>query len=206
MATPMPAELRFESRHNNCALLNKNLPEATLFLPMIQILRRSRIFYDLTVNLVIPYTLVIKFWRTAAFRCDTVPLCISVTVNETEIVITEDNIRRVLRFDDNAHDRLEFGYVLLQGCFERMGYRGNLNVDTFNKKNIPPIWRFLAHVLIVCFSSRKVGFDSANQSVRSFMVALVLNKRYNFTRFVFNAMKSNITVGKQLFIMFPSYI
>lgn len=127
-------------------------------------------------------------------------------MNDREIVITEESVRRFLRFDDEAHDRVEFGYTLLQGCFGRMGYRGNLNMEPFNKKNRLPIWRFLVHVLIVCFSARKGGFDSANQAVQSAIVALVLNKRYNFTRFIFNSMKSNITEGIHRFIMFPRYI
>lgn len=155
---------------------------------------------------VIRYELVNQFWRTVVFRHDTVPSSIHATVNNQEIVITKESIRRVLRFDDDAHDRVEFGYVLLQGCFRRMGYQGNLNEDKFNKKIIPLIWRFLAHVIIVCFSTPKGGDDSGNQVVQSTIVALVLNKRYNFMRYIFNAMKSNIANGTQRFIMFPRYI
>ena len=62
------------------------------------------------------------------------------------------------------------------------------------------------HVLIICLSSRKAGFDGIGQTVQSMMVALTLNKPYNFSKYVFLSMCSNIHARPHRFLMFPHFI
>lgn len=147
-----------------------------------------------------------QFWRTAHFRHDTSPRSIRATVLGQEVIITEQNIRRVLGFNDAPDQRIEFGQELIYGCFRRMGYRRVLNQKKFNKINLPPIYRFLVHTYVSCLSNRKGGHDAGNLQVLSGCVALLLNKPYNFTRYIFNSMLGNIANGDQRFIQFPRFI
>lgn len=92
---------------------------------------------------------------------------------------------------ENADYRTEFPLFLITGCFQRIGYIGNFNNSQLRKTNMSPTWRFLMHVLIVCLSTRRGGLNGIGQVVQSAMVALVLKKPYNFSRYVFNSMKNN---------------
>ena len=61
------------------------------------------------------------------------------------------------------------------------------------------------HVLIVCLSARKAGLDDIGQTMQYAMVALVLNKPYNFSRYIFSSMANNIS-SPQKFLMFPRFV
>ena len=180
MAEP-PQELKFEARHNTIALLDTNLPEARPYVSMINFLRRSRIFHAITATCPISYVLVEQFWKTAEYRLDLEAPTISATVADREIHVTEELVRQTLRFDDSIQDRTDFPYPLIVGCFQRMGYIGAFNDSQLQKINLSPVWRFLMHVLIVYLSARKAGLDGIGQTMQSAMVALVLNKPYNFS-------------------------
>ena len=87
-----------------------------------------------------------------------------------------------------------------------MGYIGEFNDSQLRKTNLSPIWRFLKHVIIVCLSARKAGLDDIGQTMQSAMVALVLNKPYNFSRYVFSSMANNVSSPQHKFLMFPRFL
>ena len=62
------------------------------------------------------------------------------------------------------------------------------------------------HILIMCISSRRAGFDGMGQHMQSAMVALTLNKPYNFSKYVFDSMKDNIAASAKRFILFPRFV
>ncbi|KAI3773842.1 hypothetical protein L1987_48378 [Smallanthus sonchifolius] len=43
-------------------------------------------------------------------------------------------------------------------------------------------WRYFAHILIMCISSRKAGKDALSHHLAAKMVGLSLNKGYNFSK------------------------
>ena len=198
--------LKFELRHNICALLDVNIPEAQPYVKLLNFLRQSRISHAITTNFAISYNNIAQFWSTVVYHCDKDPPTILATVAGNEIRITEASIRMVLQFGDNAEDRTEFPLTLINGCFQRMGYIGNFNDSQLRKTNLSPVWRFLMHVLIVCLSARKVGLDGIGLSLQSAMVALVLNKPYNFSKYVFSSMIHNVGPSPHKFLMFPRFV
>lgn len=68
------------------------------------------------------------------------------------------------------------------------------------------------HLLIVCLYARKGGFDGIGQSLQSVMVALTLNKPYNFSSYIFQAMKTNTLASPipnkniRKFLLFPRFV
>ena len=129
---------------------------------------------------------------TTDYRCDINPPVIIATVADREIRITEQLVRDILHFGDEVNDRTDFPSELIVGCFTRMGYIGEFNDSQLRKTNLSPNWRFLMHVLIVCLSARKAGLDGIGQTMQSAMVVLVLNKPYNFSKYVFSSMANNV--------------
>lgn len=175
-----PVQLKFEASHNTCALQDDTLPEAALYLEMIQFLRRSRIHYAITADTPIYHPLTDQFWNTAFHAT---PPSIRAIVAGHQIVITEDSIRDVLQFGDVAEDRVEFHLFFYQRLFWKNG--------NYTRWTSPQYGLFLRTCWFVCLSSRKGGFDGIGSSLQSVMVALVLKKQFNFSRYVFLAMKVN---------------
>ena len=95
MAARLPV-LKYEARHNTCALLEPKIPEARPFAEMINFLRRSRIYHAITESCPISYNHITQFWTTAEYHCEITPPVIIATVAGHEIRITEQIIRDVL--------------------------------------------------------------------------------------------------------------
>ncbi|KAL8228463.1 hypothetical protein R6Q57_016047 [Mikania cordata] len=53
---------------------------------------------------------------------------------------------------------------------------------------------------------RKGTFDELRDLIRSAMVALILNKPFNFSAMIFIYMSDNITKAKDRFYMYPRFI
>lgn len=87
------------------------------------------------------------------------------------MVITEDIIRTVLRFNDTADDRVDFPVELITGCFQRMGYQGDITVNNLMKPELSPSWRYLMHILIMRLGPHKEGYDYMTRPAQSMMVA-----------------------------------
>lgn len=68
------------------------------------------------------------------------------------------------------------------------------------------------HVLIVCLYARKGGLDGMGQSLQSAMVALTFNQPFNFSAYVFQAIKANALASPILstnvikFLLFPRFL
>ncbi|HEY5235956.1 MAG TPA: hypothetical protein VIJ14_07250 [Rhabdochlamydiaceae bacterium] len=201
----MADDLKNEPRHNTVAFLDANLVEAQTYIDMIQFLRRSRIYFAITADPPIYSNLIEDFWSSAQFHCETDPPCIRATVEGTVVEITEQIVRDVLRFGDVGEERTEFPMFLIRGCFLRMGYNGDINAAMMKKTHLPSTWRFLMHIIIVCLSNRKAGFDVLSHATQSAMTALVLNKPFNFSGLIFSYMKNN-TSSRLKFLLYPRFI
>ncbi|KAI3825659.1 hypothetical protein L1987_07195 [Smallanthus sonchifolius] len=68
-------------------------------------------------------------------------------------------------------------------------------------------WRYFAHVMIMCISSRKAGKDAMGHDLAAAMVSLSLNKGYNFSRYIFKALNDQInTVERFRFLLYPRFV
>ncbi|MFS7994392.1 hypothetical protein Hanom_Chr12g01105411 [Helianthus anomalus] len=52
--------------------------------------------------------------------------------------------------------------------------------------------KYFLHILIQCLGKREVRYDMASSSVLGIMIALTLNKDFNFSRAIFENMKENL--------------
>ncbi|KAI3807552.1 hypothetical protein L1987_23482 [Smallanthus sonchifolius] len=101
---------------------------------------------------------------------DVEPHVLRATVNNTEIAISEETIRAALDLGGNADDPISYPSTLIMGCFQRMGYHGKQN-DT---------------------QARKAGTDGLKMALQTAMVALRLNKRFNFPLYFYREMVMQI--------------
>ncbi|MFS7912851.1 hypothetical protein Hanom_Chr02g00134721 [Helianthus anomalus] len=80
-----------------------------------------------------------------------------------------------------------------QSYFYRMGYTGYVNETNFSKANLPRHYKFFMHIIIHTMGHRKSGYDVGVDYITCMIVALVLNLPYNFSKLIFEQMKTNLT-------------
>ncbi|MFS7946162.1 hypothetical protein Hanom_Chr06g00532781 [Helianthus anomalus] len=105
---------------------------------------------------------------------------IEAKIQGKDIIVTEAVIREVLKFGDQTQHPTSFG-----------------------KDKV----RFLVHVFLLCISVNKNGLDQLNQIQTSAMVALVNDRDYNFTTFIFDNMRRMLeNPKKKIFMLYPIFV
>ncbi|KAJ0771055.1 hypothetical protein HanPI659440_Chr07g0264651 [Helianthus annuus] len=96
-----------------------------------------------------------------------------------------------------------------RGCLLRMKCTDDIFRGQINKTKLPMRYKFLLHILIQCLSNRRSGYDMASNDLIGLMVALVLNKPFCISSYLFSNMKENLRrIGAtgHKFWMYPRFL
>ncbi|KAJ0785855.1 hypothetical protein HanOQP8_Chr02g0048101 [Helianthus annuus] len=148
-----------------------------------------------------------RFWKNAKYdeESKVITSIVSLTGEDKEIVITEQLVREVLDFPDDENSPTKFPERMVKGCMLRMGYNGPLNSANYLKSCFSKPYKFFIHSIVHALSHRKGGYDVMRDYQMNMVTALVLNKKYNFSRIIFHYMKENITSGSKTWI-YPRFV
>ncbi|KAI3776288.1 hypothetical protein L1987_46064 [Smallanthus sonchifolius] len=179
---------------NEFNLLAHTEPEwkgaALQYREIIDFLNRSKISYAISADPIVsrPY--------------------LKATVVGHDITFSEDIIRRVLQFRDLSTDPTAYPGYFVDGCWrQRMGYVGVREYASYKKMWVLDQWRYFAHVMIMCISSRKAGKEAMGHDLAAAMVGLSLNKGYNFSRYVFKAINDQINTAERFrFLLYLRFV
>ncbi|KAJ0525247.1 hypothetical protein HanHA300_Chr09g0309851 [Helianthus annuus] len=94
---------------------------------------------------------------------------------------------------------------MVKGCMLRLGYNGPLNKANYLKACFPKLYKFLIHSVLHALSHRKGGYDVMRDYQMNMVTAIVLNKKYNFSKIVFHYMVENITSKSKTWI-YPRFV
>ncbi|KAI3742528.1 hypothetical protein L1987_60212 [Smallanthus sonchifolius] len=169
------------------------MSEAVNFQGIIGFLNRSRLRVALSADPYISLVYIQQFWDTVHQDTDIEPHVLRATVNNTEIAISSETIRAALTLGGVADDPMSYPGTLIMGCFQRMGYRGIPNDTQARKGGLVGEWMYFMHVIIQCLSPRKAGTDGLKIALQAAMVALTLNKRFNFALYIYRELVMQIT-------------
>ncbi|GJW52872.1 hypothetical protein Tco_0096957 [Tanacetum coccineum] len=86
-----------------------------------------------------------------------------------------------------------------------MGYQPDSDKLTFQKGVFLPQWRFLIHTLLHCLSPKKTAWERFSSNIATALICLAINRKYNFSRLVFEHMVTNIGRPHK-FLMYPRFI
>ena len=118
------------------------------FKSLIVGLNACSITHAVGANPVITRELITDFWSNVRFNKEGANGAgtLESNVRGTHVVISEQSIRRVLRFGDQPEFPTEFPVVKVIGALELMSYEGHYPPTI--KKLLPPFWRQIgrAHV------------------------------------------------------------
>ncbi|KAJ0541341.1 hypothetical protein HanLR1_Chr09g0306781 [Helianthus annuus] len=197
----------FEPSHNICCVYDETLPKMTVFKEILPFMRRLPIQKALTDQHKVFKSHVAHFWKNAKYdeENDVINSSVSINGEDKEIIITEQLVREVLEFPDDDNSPTGFPERMVKGCMLRMGYNGPLKKANYLKACFMKPYKFFIHSVIHALSHRKGGYDVMKDYQMCMVTALVLNKKYNFSRIVFHYMKDNITSGSKSW-MYPRFV
>ncbi|GJX45976.1 hypothetical protein Tco_0262652 [Tanacetum coccineum] len=190
--------------HNMVAFLEKSTGSAG-FHQVIDFLNRSHICYALTKKPDVYISFIKQFWRSAeATTDDNGEVQIAATIDGHSMSITEASLRRHLKLDDQD------GITSIPNSeiFEQlalMGYHTDSDKLTFQKGAFSPQWRFLIHNILHCLSPKKTAWEQFSSNIATAIICLATNRKYNFSRMIFEHMVSNIS-SPHKFLMYPRFI
>ncbi|KAD5318124.1 hypothetical protein E3N88_18070 [Mikania micrantha] len=147
-----------------------------------------------------------SFWESAKLISVDEEYVIEANVLGQALRVTEADIKRVLQFGGEPNGMTLIPKRCIKGCFLRIRYFGAYNAISVKKGKLPLQYKMLALVLLHCLSMRKGTFDELRDMMRSAMVALILNKPFNFYAMIFRYMSDNITKAKDRFYMYPRFV
>ncbi|GKA74751.1 putative ribonuclease H-like domain-containing protein [Tanacetum coccineum] len=126
------------------------------------------------------------------------------TVDGHSLSITEGSIRRHLKLDDqDGLISLPTSEIFAQLAL--MGYVTDSDKLTFQKGAFSPQWRFLIHLILHCLSPKKTAWEQFSSNIAAAVICLATNRRFNFSRMIFDHMVSNIS-SPHKFLMYPRFI
>ncbi|MFS7975729.1 hypothetical protein Hanom_Chr10g00884161 [Helianthus anomalus] len=79
-----------------------------------------------------------------------------------------------------------------RGCLLRMKCIVDIFNTQINKGDLPLRYKFLLQVLIQCISNRRARYDMEGNGLVGLMVALVLNKPFSISKYIFANIKENM--------------
>ncbi|GJU40134.1 hypothetical protein Tco_1193091 [Tanacetum coccineum] len=175
------------------------------FHQIIDFLNLSYICYALTKTPDVCVSYIKQFWRPAEVStAENGEVKITATIDGHSLTITEGSLRRHLKLDDQ--DGLSS--IPNSEIFEQlalMGYHTDSDKLTFQKGAFSPQWRFLIHNVLHCISPKKTAWEQFSSNIATALICLATNRKYNFSRMIFEHMVSNIS-SPHKFLMYPRFI
>ncbi|KAF5796224.1 hypothetical protein HanXRQr2_Chr08g0348961 [Helianthus annuus] len=185
-------EVMSEKRHNQIAFLDP-AEKITELKEITQWIRESRINNAVTFSTPVYKSLVKAFGNSASVVQIDGTKVIQGQVNNLNVVVSPEILNTVLELQDDSNAPFSIPIMCTRGCLLRMKCIGDVFSSQINKGDFPLRYKFLLHVLIQCLSNRRSSYDIACNDLVGFMVALVLNKPFSISKYIFANMKENIT-------------
>ncbi|MFS8034415.1 hypothetical protein Hanom_Chr17g01580901 [Helianthus anomalus] len=168
----------FDPLHNTGCVYDKTLLKMAGFKDILEFMERLPIQKALADQRLVFRSHIKYLWEKATYDAanNTINSLVKVNGKDEPIIITEQLVREVLNFQGDENSRTKFPERMVKGCILRMGYNGDLNKANYLKANFPRL---------------KGGYDVMRDYQMNMVTALVLSKKYNFTKIVFHYLVEN---------------
>ncbi|KAF5774951.1 hypothetical protein HanXRQr2_Chr13g0606581 [Helianthus annuus] len=180
-----------EPRHNMAAYLQPEDKVSPEYKGIMEYLHRARINYAITTQHTAYQSQIKEFWNSAVVETVNNQEVIRGFVTEKPVVITENTIRARLQLGDQPEDSTSIDLQCQRGLLMRLGYSENVLANQINKGFMPLRYKFLLHILIHCLSNKWSGYDLSPIELTGLFTALILNKPFNISRYIFDNLKEN---------------
>ncbi|MFS7902703.1 hypothetical protein Hanom_Chr01g00014311 [Helianthus anomalus] len=177
----------------------KSYQKMAVFKEILEFMKRLPIQKFLTKQRLVFRSHIEHFWKNAKSDEENKVITSIVSLNgqDKEIVISKQLVREVLDLPDDEDCPTKFLERMVKGCMLRLGYNGPLSSANYLKSCFSKPYKFFIHSIVHALSHRKGGYDVMRDYQMNMVTALVLNKKYNFSKIIFHYMKENITSGSK---------
>nr|GEZ36929.1 xylulose kinase-1 [Tanacetum cinerariifolium] len=173
MSTPTFAET-----HNLVSFLEKPY-ESEGFEQIIDFLNSKPIIYALMVNPTVYASCVKQFWATAKVKKVNGQEQIQALVDKQKVIITEESIRRDLKFSD-AEGTVCLPNDTIFAELERMGYEKPSQKLTFYRAFFSPQWKFLILTILQYLMAKTTAWNEFSSTMASAIIYLANNQKFHF--------------------------
>ncbi|KAJ9556570.1 hypothetical protein OSB04_011184 [Centaurea solstitialis] len=170
---------------------------------VLEILRAHPLAYAMQATAQIPMIYLQQFWHSSRVENrDGVPTIIG-RVDNTDLVITVEDLRRVLRlptatpaapFDPLVSGPELFSEVLALGVHTRPGQTLN-GISQVTQGMLPPIWYSFFNILNRTLSSKTHGVDKASTQFWHVIHAVAYGRRIDFAQQLWADMITDVRAG-----------
>ncbi|KAJ0614637.1 hypothetical protein HanIR_Chr02g0064671 [Helianthus annuus] len=177
------------------------------FKSILEFMKRLPIQKALTNQHLVFRSNIERFWEKATYdeESKTINSIVSLNGQDKPTIITEQLVREVIDVPDDEDSPTKFPERMVKGCMLRMGYSGPLNKANYLKACFSKPYNFFIHSVLHALNHRKGGYDVMRDYQMNMVTALVLNKKYNFSKIVFHYMVVNITSKSKTWI-YPRFV
>ncbi|GJU37408.1 putative ribonuclease H-like domain-containing protein [Tanacetum coccineum] len=161
--------------------------------------------YALTVNPTIYISCIEQFWSTGVVKTINREVQLHVLVDGKKIIISKASVKRDLKLEDEEG----IDYLPNSTIFEQlalMRYEKNSQKLTFYKPFFSPQWKFLIHTILQCLSPKTTAWNEFSSTMVSAIICLATNKKFNFSKFIFEGMIKNLDNVSRKFLMYPRFV
>ncbi|MFS7954250.1 hypothetical protein Hanom_Chr07g00628081 [Helianthus anomalus] len=116
---------------------------------------------------------------------------IEVEIQKKNVTVTEQIIREVLQFIDQEKNPIDLLGGAVEAILPRLSYEETY--PSLMKKFVHPNWHLLMHMFIMCMTENRGATDQVNITQSAAFVCLITNQPYNYSKYVFEGMKRNVT-------------
>ncbi|KAJ0716879.1 hypothetical protein HanPI659440_Chr13g0517531 [Helianthus annuus] len=199
-------DLKFISSHNQVGYLAPPpVKHKQLYTSLIKGLNTCRIVHALRENPVVYESLIQDFWKTAKVEIVEGKGAIVAEIDETKVIVTEQIIRDVLKFNDQETDPIELAAGTIEAILPHLSYEGKF--PPLVKKFVHPYWRLLLHMFLLCMTENRGGIDQLNTTQTAALICVITNEPFNYSKYILEAMKRNaIGLRKDKFLMYPRFV
>ncbi|KAJ0786058.1 hypothetical protein HanOQP8_Chr02g0050671 [Helianthus annuus] len=199
----IPTKVLFNPIHNACCNLDKEQnPLLLKFSSILEFMRRVPIQKALTDKCLVFGSHIKRFRKHATYdeQSKTINKVVKINNEKKQIIISEAVVREVVDFPDEEDSPTKLPEKMVKGCMLRMGYAGDLNSTSYLKSKFTKPYKFLIHFVLIAMSHQKGGFDTMRDYMMNMVVALVLNKKYNFSHIVFHYMVVEVVSDRKTWL------
>ncbi|KAM0031217.1 hypothetical protein Hdeb2414_s0017g00506271 [Helianthus debilis subsp. tardiflorus] len=209
--TDKPEEQVISEKHHNMIAYLDPEGKITELKEITQWIRESRINKVVTFLTLVYQSLIRAFWNSAIVVEIGGTEFIQGQVNEMNVNVSPEILNTDLELQDDPNAPYSIPIMCTRGCLLRMKCTGDIFSSQINKGDLPMQYKFLLHVLIQCLSNKRAGYDMAGKDLVGLMVALVLNKPFSISKYIFANMKENMTrtggrTTRNKFWLYPRFL
>ncbi|KAJ0553357.1 hypothetical protein HanRHA438_Chr08g0348161 [Helianthus annuus] len=201
-------QIMSEPRHNMVAYLDLE-EKISEFKEITRWLCESRINEAITHQTPVYKTLVKEFWDSAKVIEVDGKEIICKQVKQRNVDVFADILNTFLQLNDNLEAPYSIPIMCQRGCLLQMKCIDDIFGGQINKITLSMRYKFLLHILIQCLCNRRNGCNMASNDLIGLMVALILNKPFNISKYLLSNMKENlrrIGAGGHKFWMYPRFL